>query len=601
LKKVFCIQLLLSIVFFNTIIQTTAQLTPAIDSAKKVINKKGLDKSTYISTCFFIADNYMDEGKYDSTQIWLNKIYEKIPAKLNSVENYFLISRQAEVYYYNNLQQLGLQESLRGVAMAKVLNDSFLLVDAYNFSGLFFIGVDSLKAATNYLLNGIKYLKQPPYIEKYTGLAKPHHLYGNLAEAYFKLKQWDRAIYFCNLSLVGAQKIKMNRGVAIAYISLGEAYFGKKILDSAIQNFTKSFDIALQNNYDDAALLCKSGLAKCFFENKNTTNAILQLKEGRLLLQQNENINSFFAIRFLNTAIDLNEKLNENNEVMACSNLKRKIQEQSTTKENAQIKTILNASIVNEKRLLSLEVQDVKQKEKIYTITVLLLLILIVLGIIGFFFYRNYKNRKIEIVHLKQKISQDLHDDIGATLSSIHIYSDLAQRNIDGNVDKTKQLLDKINQESKNVMENMNDIVWSMKNTDANSIHLEYKIRNEIAKILEFKNINLQFNIDADVELKIKNITAKKNVLLIIKEAFNNIAKYSQATTANITMNCSYANFVLTIKDNGIGFLNKDIQTGNGLKNIAARCNELKGKLDINTNNNGTTLQLTIPQSSIAM
>jgi signal transduction histidine kinase len=601
LKKVFCIQLLLSIVFFNTIIQTTAQLTPAIDSAKKVINKKGLDKSTYISTCFFIADNYMDEGKYDSTQIWLNKIYEKIPAKLNSVENYFLISRQAEVYYYNNLQQLGLQESLRGVAMAKVLNDSFLLVDAYNFSGLFFIGVDSLKAATNYLLNGIKYLKQPPYIEKYTGLAKPHHLYGNLAEAYFKLKQWDRAIYFCNLSLVGAQKIKMNRGVAIAYISLGEAYFGKKILDSAIQNFTKSFDIALQNNYDDAALLCKSGLAKCFFENKNTTNAILQLKEGRLLLQQNENINSFFAIRFLNTAIDINKKLNENSEVMACSNLKRKIQEQSTAKENAQIKTILNASIVNEKRLLSLEVQDVKQKEKIYTITVLLLLILIVLGIIGFFFYRNYKNRKIEIVHLKQKISQDLHDDIGATLSSIHIYSDLAQRNIDGNVDKTKQLLDKINQESKNVMENMNDIVWSMKNTDANSIHLEYKIRNEIAKILEFKNINLQFNIDADVELKIKNITAKKNVLLIIKEAFNNIAKYSQATTANITMNCSYANFVLTIKDNGIGFLNKDIQTGNGLKNIAARCNELKGKLDINTNNNGTTLQLTIPQSSIAM
>ena len=115
----------------NPIAQTTA-----IDSAKNIFNKS-IKEDAYIRTAFFIADEYMNVEQYDSAQIWLNKIYEILPAKKALLFNYFLITRQAEVYYYNDLQQLGLQESYRGLQMAQDLNDSLLLADSYIFWAYF--------------------------------------------------------------------------------------------------------------------------------------------------------------------------------------------------------------------------------------------------------------------------------------------------------------------------------------------------------------------------------------------------------------------------------------------------------------------------------
>ena len=73
-----------------------------------------------------------------------------MPVKRPSLFNYFLITRQAEVFYYNNLQQLGLQESRKGLAMAEALNDSLLLADSYNFLGLFYMNIDSMATSIPY-------------------------------------------------------------------------------------------------------------------------------------------------------------------------------------------------------------------------------------------------------------------------------------------------------------------------------------------------------------------------------------------------------------------------------------------------------------------
>ena len=88
-----------------------------VDSLKKQINNTQQDDK-YINTCFAIADNFMEINQYDSAQLWLNKIAAILPLKVPSVSGYFLITRQAEVYYYNGLQRLGLQESERSLGIA---------------------------------------------------------------------------------------------------------------------------------------------------------------------------------------------------------------------------------------------------------------------------------------------------------------------------------------------------------------------------------------------------------------------------------------------------------------------------------------------------
>jgi hypothetical protein len=77
-------------------------------------------------------------------------------------------------------------------------------------------------------------------------------------------------------------------------------------------------------------------------------------------------------------------------------------------------------------------------------------------------FYR-YRIRQLKkIFAIRSKISQDLHDELGATLSSIHIYSSVATKAMEKDADTTKDALLQINENTRQVMENMSDIVWAI-------------------------------------------------------------------------------------------------------------------------------------------
>ena len=106
---------------------------------KNVIKNTTLNDDALVENYFcLLVEDYMDNEQYDSAQFWLNKIHVIIPSKQKTIKHYFLYARQAEVYYYNNLHQLGLQESRRGLQLATALKDSILIADSYNFVGLFF-------------------------------------------------------------------------------------------------------------------------------------------------------------------------------------------------------------------------------------------------------------------------------------------------------------------------------------------------------------------------------------------------------------------------------------------------------------------------------
>ena len=144
------------IIFLFTAVFVRGQSPSRIIDSLVAITDDNLPVDRYVSHCFTIADNYMEIDHYDSAQLWLNRIAEKLPLKQPSVANYFLSTRQAEVYYYNGLQRLGLQESQRSLSIAQSLHDSLLLADSYNFIGLFYINLDStMQASALYALCSI--------------------------------------------------------------------------------------------------------------------------------------------------------------------------------------------------------------------------------------------------------------------------------------------------------------------------------------------------------------------------------------------------------------------------------------------------------------
>jgi signal transduction histidine kinase len=572
-----------------------SQSLSLIDSAKIKSTQLKSD-SEKVKIYFFIADEYMNVEQYDSAQIWLNKIHELLPVKNNSLDNYLLLTRQAEVYYYNNLQQLGMQESRRGLAMAQALNDSLLLADSYNFLGLFYMNIDSAAASVPYFKKGLLYAHQPTYPVNYASLTKPHHLYGNLAEAYFKLNSNDSALWYYVRSLQKANEINWDRGIAVAHTGLGDVFFALNKTDSALYNYTKGVSVAINAKDIDVALVCYSGMAKCYSAKQNSSAVAANLSKGFNLLKDNPNLNRFYALNFLNTGIDIYRGQNNTGDLIKALELKSTIEKANIDGNNKQIQTILNAGMANEKRVLSLEVDEAKQKQQLANTRLLMALTGIAFLIITFFVYRYFQNQKLAVSKMRQKISQDLHDDIGASLSSLQIYGAIAEQSIITNPDKAIEMVQKISGQSKEIMENMSDIVWSMKSSSVNNTSIEARIKNYASELLQDRNIEFTCIIQPGAEAVLENMKARRNVLLIAKEVLNNIAKYSKAAGASLHMYVDGKNWVLQITDNGIGFDKEKNTGGNGLKNIAARCEELKGKWIMKTEKNkGTNYIFILP------
>lgn len=200
------------------------------------------------------------------------------------------------------------------------------------------------------------------------------------------------------------------------------------------------------------------------------------------------------------------------------------------------------------------------------------------------------------LMNERNRISADLHDDIGATLSSMHLYSDMASEYWDTNPEQSRKMIHRIKSQSNELMMNMGDIIWSMKAGTDEQDSLYAKLLQLKIDLLNPVNIQLDLNIDLDIDLAMQQPNYRKNILLIIKESLNNIAKYSKASKASISMLKVNNAIHLSIIDNGIGFSKHTINQGNGLQNMVNRATFLGGTCDIISNEGeGCRIECKIP------
>jgi signal transduction histidine kinase len=538
--------------------------------------------------------------EYDSAQFWLNKISERLPLKEPSLFNYFLSSRQAEVYYYNSLQRLGLQEAERSLSIAKALNDSLLLADSYNFIGLFYINLDSAGKAVTFFKQGLRFCRLPPYPQQYLSLSLPHHLYGNLSEAYEKLNRMDSVIYYSRRSFNLAKAVNAERGMALAENSLGLAFLKSGNADSALAHFTASLQLANSGDDVDVSLINFGGLAATYDRLVQKHQVLFWLQKGLSLIQQRPTLNTLFKQRFLDDAIHLYKKNNEINLLAAALQQKTVLLDGQVARHNRQINSLLNAGLQNETRLLNLQVKEAVQRNEIANTRIYLLVSLVILLLVAFLLYRYKAKQRLEMARLQNKISQDLHDDVGSSLSSLQVYSSVAERLLEERPQQAKEMLRKISKESAVVLENIGDIVWSIKAESEQS--LEERIKNFVADVLGAASIQYKISIEDGVEGLIRNMEARKNILLIIKEAVNNAMKYSRALHVAVVIKKLAGQLCVQVVDDGVGFQKEALRKkGGGLSNMEQRTLELGGIYQLITHpGKGTTVSALFPLTKIS-
>ncbi|MCR6097536.1 sensor histidine kinase [Salipaludibacillus agaradhaerens] len=194
-----------------------------------------------------------------------------------------------------------------------------------------------------------------------------------------------------------------------------------------------------------------------------------------------------------------------------------------------------------------------------------------------------------ELVKLEERtrISRDLHDTLGHTLSFITLKSQVIAKTAVSDPYLAQQEAKDIETTSRTALKQMRELVSDMQTTSltAEIAHAEL--------ILQAAQIDFKYS---NVTLPESSPKLAENILgLCLREAVTNVVKHSHASHCEVSLSEHPSRLQLSVWDNGKG-INKDNGSGTGLKGMTERLALLDGKMTISSSE-GTTLTCVIPLS----
>ena len=143
-------------------------------------------------------------------------------------------------------------------------------------------------------------------------------------------------------------------------------------------------------------------------------------------------------------------------------------------------------------------------------------------------------NRLLEVERTRTAIATDLHDDIGTTLTSIALFSDLAKGEIATNAPQAVERLERIAASSRELLGQMSDIVWAVK-PDNDSLQSAILRMADVAGVLcAARGIEHTIHVPDRIDDVHLTMQQRRNILLVFKEMVNNVVKHSRATRVAI-------------------------------------------------------------------
>ncbi len=232
--------------------------------------------------------------------------------------------------------------------------------------------------------------------------------------------------------------------------------------------------------------------------------------------------------------------------------------------------------------------------------------IMSMVGVVMYLFTLYRFRQQTKLQRVRNDIASDLHDDVGATLSSISFFGEMMRSKVLKNAppEEVLPLLEKLISTSKETIETMRGVVWTINPNNDTATDFFQKLNSFGKEMLAAKNIEFNFEAIGFENVKLP-LDIQRNLFLFYKETINNIAKHSKATSVEVNiaplsfgegLGRSDASVRFDSTDNGIGFNPTELHEGHGLKSLRKRADELQGNLEIiSAQGQGTKIILTFP------
>jgi len=223
------------------------------------------------------------------------------------------------------------------------------------------------------------------------------------------------------------------------------------------------------------------------------------------------------------------------------------------------------------------------------------------IALVIYFMYRYRINELLKRQAIRNKIAQDLHDNVGSTLSSISVYSQVAKiYQQQQKLEPLQDTLEKISATSSEMISEMNDIVWAINPRNDNMETILQRMESFARPLLASQEVKFHFSYVPGIQHQHLEMAKRKNFYLIFKEAINNALKYSGCKNLWVDISLHHHQLELLVKDDGKGFDVKKIRSmntlsGNGVRNMEMRAKEMKGNWSIVSSDSGTIVKLAFP------
>lgn len=200
---------------------------------------------------------------------------------------------------------------------------------------------------------------------------------------------------------------------------------------------------------------------------------------------------------------------------------------------------------------------------------------------------------ELAILKERNRISREIHDSVGHSLSTTIIQLGAIENLVSKDKD-LKELVHELREFVKESFKEVRDAVTSLKPEGYENYQNLFKIEELIKNFTKMTNIDVKMTVSKNTW----NLSSIQYTALyrIVQESLSNSVRHGKATKVNIFITFNSNNLILSIKDNGLGC--KNIKRGNGLNSIKERVDELNGKVEFLTSNDGFIIHTSFPKNT---
>jgi signal transduction histidine kinase len=220
--------------------------------------------------------------------------------------------------------------------------------------------------------------------------------------------------------------------------------------------------------------------------------------------------------------------------------------------------------------------------------------------------YWSHRRLRLRLERLEQqqalekersRIARDLHDDLGANLTQIALLAEMSSGESIA-PERAKSNSAQLSQTARTLVRELDNILWTVNPKNDSLDELATYLCQFSQQFFRITPIRCRFDVAENIPRHPLTPEVRHDVFLVVKEAMNNIAKYSGATEVWLRIAVRDSSFLVEVEDNGSGFdLEEALNSGrNGLKNMRARMEGIGGKLEIEAQpGKGMRLRLSLP------